>query len=133
MEFITPYQGLVLIFGIIGLMSFMQLVIADLCAIKTKHTPGYPIEADHTRFLFRTVRAHANTNETIAIFILFSLFGIFSAANAEWLTNFAIAYLVGRVLHMFFYYANIQLARSAAFVLVLIGLLGMFIVGLNAL
>ena len=120
MEFFTPYKNIVLIWGVIGLMSFIQLIIADLCSIKSKQTPGYPIEADHNSLLFRAVRAHANTNESIAIFILFSLFGIFSAANAQWLTNFAMAYLAGRVLHMVFYYTNTQLARSASFVLILI-------------
>ena len=132
MEFLTPYKNIVLIWGVIGLMSFIQLIIADLCSIKSKQTPGYPIEADHNSLLFRAVRAHANTNESIAIFILFSLFGILSAANPEWLNNFAITYLIGRILHMVFYYANIPLARSAVFVMILVALFGMFAVGAAA-
>jgi len=132
MEYIEPYKTTVLILGMMGLLSFLQLLIADITGLKGKHKPGFPIEPDYRSFLFRSVRAHANTNETLTTFVLFALFGIFSAANAQWLNNFAIAYFVGRSLHMVFYYANVSLARSVAFVLALIGLLGMFIVSLSA-
>ncbi len=132
MELLAPYKNIIFIFGIVGIISLFQLIIADLCALKLKHTPGYPIKPDHNSLLFRTARTHSNTNESIAVFVIFSLFGIFSAADAEWLFNFALVFLVGRLLHMVFYYANVQLARSAAFVLVLIGLLGMFIVSILA-
>jgi len=132
MEFFLPYKSAILILGIIGFLSLIQLLIADLYALKTKHTPGYPIKPDHNSFIFRAARAHSNTNESIAIFVIFLLFGMLSTASAQLLYYFSLVYLVGRILHMIFYYMNMQLARSASFLLILISLFGMFAVGVDA-
>lgn len=130
MEFIQPYKVTVFVLGLTGLLFFLQLLIADMLAIKAKHTPGFVIEQNHDSFLFRSNRVFANSTETAAILILFALFGMLSLAEATWLNGCAVVYLVGRIGHMFFYYANLQLLRSAAFVISLVGLLGMFIAGL---
>jgi len=132
MEFLSPYKSSILILGVIGFLSLVQLLIADLYALKIKHTPGYPIKPDHNNFIFRAARAHSNTNESIAIFVIFLLFGMFSTASPQWLYYFSLAYLVGRILHMILYYMNMQLARSASFLLILVGLFGMFAVGIDA-
>lgn len=130
MELFDPYKITILVSGLIGLLMLIQIIVADIAAIKGQHTPGYPIKPDHNSFLFRAARAHANTNESIAVFALFVLFGVLSAANAFYLNTFSVIYFVGRVAHMGFYYGNLKLARSISFPLGLIGLVGMFITGL---
>jgi uncharacterized MAPEG superfamily protein len=128
MEVIQQYSTTILIFGLMGGLSLFQLLVADVAGIKANHKPGYPIEADYQRFIFRASRAYSNTNETVATFILLGLFGILSLADAQNLNTFAVVYFVGRVAHMFFYYANISFLRSASFVLALVGLIGMFVI-----
>lgn len=130
MEVFDPYGITILVAGLTGLLLLIQLFVADVAAIKSKHTPGYPIESDHESFLFRATRAHANTNESVAALILFVIFGIFSSASPLYLNIFSVVYLVGRIAHMCCYYANLKLLRSIAFGLGLIGLIGMFVVGL---
>ena len=130
MELFDPYKITLLVAGLTGLMMLIQILIADVAAIKEQHTPGYPVKPDHTSFLFRAARAHANTNESIAVFVLFLLFGVFSASSALYLNAFSSIYLVSRIAHMCFYYGNFKLARSISFPLSLIGLIGMFITGL---
>ena len=130
MELLEPYKVTVFVIGMSGLMLLVQILLADIVAIKLKHTPGFPIEPDHDNFLFRAARAYSNTNETVAIFVLFAIFGMASGASALYLNAFAVTYLAGRLGHMIFYYANVQVARSLAFVVCLIGLIGMFITGL---
>jgi len=130
MEIFDPYKITILVSGLTGLMMLIQILIADVAAIKEQHTPGYPVNPDHNKFLFRAARAHANTNESIAIFVLFALFGVLSASNAFYLNIFSVIYIVSRIAHMCFYYGNVKLARSISFPLSLIGLIGMFITGL---
>ncbi len=130
MELFEPYNITVLVTGFIGLIIIIQLVVADVAAIRAKHPPGYPVKPDHDSFLFRATRVHANTNESIAAFILFALFGVFSGSDALYLNAFSGVYLIGRIAHMCFYYGNFKLARSISFPVSLIGLIGMFITAL---
>jgi len=130
MELFAPYKITLLVAGLTGLMMLIQIIVADIAAIKARHTPGYPIKPDHASFLFRATRALANTNESIAVFILLLFFGVFSASNALYMNIFSSVYLASRIAHMCFYYGNFKLARSISFPLSLIGLFGMFITGL---
>lgn len=115
--------------GTLGGLLLVQLLIADLAGIRSGHRPGTPVEPDPARFLFRAVRAHANTNESVAIFILLALFGVFSGASPLWLNGLAWTYLVSRVAHMLCYYAGWALARSASFAVSLLALFGMAAAG----
>ncbi|MFD2177828.1 MAPEG family protein [Veronia pacifica] len=130
MEFIEPYNITVLVMGLAGLTFFMQLVVLDVVGITTKHTPGHPVEADHNTFLFRASRGLSNTNESVAIFILFAVFSVLSSADPTWLNTSALVYLAGRIAHMMFYYSNLKILRSISFAVSLVGLLAMFISGL---
>ncbi|WP_299775732.1 MAPEG family protein [uncultured Pseudoteredinibacter sp.] len=129
MQVNDAYSMTVLVMGLMAALSFAQLLILDVAGLKGRHKPGHPIEVDQSSFLFRAFRSHANTNESVAIFILLAMFGIFSAASPNWLNNSAALYLLGRLLHMLFYYSNYSLARSVAFGLSLFGLAGMLIAG----
>ncbi len=132
MEYLEPYRLTILILGLSGLLSLLQLLIADAVGIKLKHPPGLPVTADHDNFHFRAMRAHLNMNESIAVFVLFALFALFSAASAQWLGIFACVYFAGRLVHMLCYYLSLNLMRSAAFAVSVVGLLGMFVQGLRA-
>jgi len=130
LEFIEPYKITVLVMGLSGLTFFVQLLIADIVAIKSRHIPGYPIEPNHNDLHFRSTRALSNTNESVAIFILLVCFSILSSANANLLNISAIVYLVGRVGHMLCYYSNLKLLRSISFGVSLLGLAAIFIIGI---
>jgi len=132
LEFIEPYKITVLVIGLAGFTFFAQLLIADLVGLKAKHIPGYPISPDHNALHFRSSRALSNTNESVAIFILFVSFAILSSADPYWLNRCAVLYLVGRIGHMLFYYFNLKLLRSLSFGISLLGLIAIFIVGLIA-
>ena len=130
-QWIVPYAPTLWATGAMGSLLLVQLLVVDLASIKARHRPGTPIEVDHGKFLFRATRAHANTNESIAAFILLALFAVLSAASAGWLNALSWAYVVARVAHMLFYYAGLQLLRSIAFGAGLAALFGMFFVGLS--
>lgn len=131
MEILETYSTSILIIGLTGAILFLQLLVNDVAAFKAKHRPGYPIDPDHGSFHFRAARAFANTNETVAIFIVFVVFGILSMADPVWLNRWAAVYFIGRVAHMFFYYFGVGIARSVSFVVSMFGLVGMFVISLQ--
>lgn len=108
-----------------GFLFLIQLVVADLTAIRAGHQAGYPVPANSDSLLFRTARAHANTSESIATFAIFAIAGVLAAADPVWLGVFAWGWVGCRVLHMAFYYGNQKLLRSTAFGVSLIMLIGM--------
>ena len=116
-----------------GVLVWLQLLIADLSALKTSHTPGTPIEPNPKKFVFRAARAHANTNESIACFILFILVGILGNADSLWLNSFAWLYVSSRIGHMGFYYLHKPALRSLSFGISLAALLGLLVIGMLAL
>jgi len=132
LEILEQYSTAILIIGLTGLILFLQLLVNDVTAIKAKHTPGYPIDPDHDSFHFRVARAIANTNESVAIFILFVAFGLLTLADPVWLNRWAVVYFAGRVAHMLCYYFGIKLARSVSFAISLVGLVGLFVIALQA-
>jgi uncharacterized MAPEG superfamily protein len=127
---LMPYQNVVAAIGATGVLLLVQILVVDVAGIRARHVPGMPVTADHGRFLFRAVRAHANTNESIAAFVLLALFGMLGGAQAQWLGAMAWIYVGGRVAHMLCYYADLRLLRSIAFGIGLLALLGMAGVGL---
>jgi len=130
MTYLVNYETTILVFGLIGLMQLVQLLVADVSAIRAGKTPGFSTGPDHGSFVFRAERAFMNTNESVTIFLLFAGFSIMSSANPGWLNSLSVAYGVSRLMHMLFYYFDVKLARSAVFVVSLFALAGMFIVGL---
>jgi uncharacterized MAPEG superfamily protein len=131
MEYMQQYNISVLIIGLTGLMFLVQLLIADVVSIKSKQVPGTRVNEDHNDFLFRATRTYANSTETVGLFILFLLFAVLSGADAKWVNIFSVTYFIGRLSHMLFYYSNLQLLRSGAFVISLIGLIGIFTIGIT--
>ncbi|MFB2802636.1 MAPEG family protein [Shewanella seohaensis] len=130
MEFLEQYNISILVVGLTGLIFLVQLLIADVVSIKEGHTPGTIVEQSHDKFLFRSSRVFANSNETVGIFILFLMFAFLSSSNSSWVNTSAVVYFIGRLGHMAFYYANFKTLRSVAFGVCLLGLISIFVSGL---
>ena len=78
------------------------------------------------------MRAHANTNESLAAFILLALFGIFSSAAPAWINALSWVYVAARLAHMLCYYADLRLARSISFGIGLAALVGLLVTGVGS-
>lgn len=129
---LIEYDWTVLSFGLIGGLLLAQVLVSDVISIVAKHSPGAPVNADHSSLLFRVHRAHANTNETLAGFVVLTLFALAARANPEWLNGLAMTYIGARLAHMTFYYANLKSLRSVAFGISLVALVGILVAGLLA-
>ena len=125
MESIVAYHISGVAMGAAGALLLLQLLVADIAGMKVPHTPGAPIEPDHNNFIFRAHRALGNMNESIAIFIIFTLVGILSAADPVWLGRLAWVYIAARTAYMLCYWFNIKLMRSGFFGISLLVLLGL--------
>lgn len=131
-EYLIAYQSTFLALGLLGLLSLIQLLIADVVGILRRHAPGTPVESDHANLLFRTHRAHANTNETLGAALLISAFAIARNGDPTLIQYTVWAFLGFRSLHMLAYYFDKRLARSGAFALSFLALLILFGVGVLA-
>lgn len=132
MSFTALYGPTILAMVLAGFLLVLQLIVADVAAIRAGHKPGHPIPADSGSFIFRAARAHANTNESISAFMLFAVAAILAGANPYWLNMLSLAYLGCRAGHMAAYYAGLSLIRSIFFGVSLLVLLSMFVVVLRS-
>src|SRR5690606_28228114 len=122
----------ILSFGLTGGLLLLQLLIADMFGMLAKQPPGFPIEPNHDKPLFRAYRAFANTNESVSIFIILVLFALLLSAPATWLNSLSVMYVVGRFGHMCCYYANLKMLRSLFFGVSFLSLIGIFLLGIYA-
>lgn len=129
---IAAYAPTVWAMGLTGGLLLVQLLVADLVGLKSGHMAGASVDADPGNFLFRATRAHANTNESIAGFILITLFAICSPLSPFWVNALSGLYFVSRVAHMSFYYLGNQPLRSISFGLSLLTLFTLLIAGAYA-
>ena len=65
MDILQTYQYTIYAMGAMSLLLLLQLLVADVVGIRSKHTPGAAVAADHDDLLFRASRTVANTNESI--------------------------------------------------------------------
>ncbi len=132
-DLIAAYHSSVLGLFVLAVLILTQLLIADVAGIRAKHIPGMPVVDGHHSFFFRSVRAFANSNENLGLFLL--LFGvcILSAASARWVEIWVWVYVGARAGHMLCYYADQKIARSAAFIVGLIAELGLLVAAFQAL
>ena len=131
-ELTASYGSTILAFGVVGGLLLLQLIVADVVAMVGGHTPGTSVEESHDAFLFRAVRAHANTNESVAAFLLLGVFAMLVSASPAWVNGLAWTYVIARVGHMAMYYADLRPLRSLCFTVGLVALLGLLVVGLLA-
>lgn len=130
---IAAYRSAVIAFGVMGMLYIVQLLVADVVGIRRRHTPGTPVAADHSDVLFRCVRAHANTTESIAGFVLLALFAIGMGGAPGWVNGACWAFVAARAAHALSYYANARKLRSVAFGLSVLPLVVLAWQGLAAL
>ncbi len=131
MDWVTEYSNTVLALGAAGGLLLVQALVADMVGMWRRHVPGAPVAVDHGDLLFRVTRAHANTNETVAAFVLLVLFAMLRGAPADSLAFASWAWVATRLAHMAAYYANRPLLRSTAFGLSLLALLGLAALGVK--
>jgi len=127
----NTYPYLVSAFGSLALLMLIQLVIADVIGIRAKHVPGTAVESDHDNLLFRADRVVGNTNESIAIFILASIFCVFSNASTYDVGIAAWGFVISRMVYALCYYANLQTLRSIIFGVSALSLLALIVIGVS--
>ena len=127
---LAAYRPAILSFGVMGALYLAQLLVADVIGIRRKHIPGTPVTAGHDDLHFRAVRAHANTTESIAAFILIGLFTIAMGATPTWVSALCWTFVGARAAHMTLYYLDVRAPRSVAFALALVALGLLFVLGL---
>jgi uncharacterized MAPEG superfamily protein len=129
----TAYHGLVAAYAAVATLVLVQVLVSDAALVRAGHVPGTPVTGAHESFLFRATRAHANTNENLALFILASLAAMLAGASPRWCAILAWGFAASRLAHMTAYYADLRMLRSAAFgagLLCTVGLLTLAIVAL---
>ena len=126
---LDAYHTTILGLGLAGALFLVQLLVVDVAGIRARHEPGTPIEPDHGDFHFRANRALANKNESVAAFLLLTIFCLLVGADPAWTNGLTMTWVVGRAGHMACYYAGWGIARSTFFGLALIALLGLGING----
>ena len=129
---LLPYASTLLALVAVAGLLLLQLLVADIVGLTRRHVPGTPVEADHRNFHFRATRAHANTNESIAAFVLLVVAGLLAGASPGWLNGLAWTYVAARSAHMSFYYLGWHLPRSVAFAVSLFALFGLVAVSASA-
>ncbi|HYC57458.1 MAG TPA: MAPEG family protein [Candidatus Binatia bacterium] len=127
-EWLVPYTPSIWAAGTTAMLLIAQIVVLDVAGIRAGHVPGAGVVADHGNFFFRAVRAHANTNESIAAFILVLAFAVLTAATPRWVNGLAWMYVLARTAHMLCYYADARIPRSICFVAGTLAIVGLFVV-----
>ncbi|MEM6605819.1 MAG: MAPEG family protein [Pseudomonadota bacterium] len=129
MELIETYTTTIAALGSLAALMFGQLLIADVVGLRSKHIPGSQVPSDHGNPLFRASRTVANTNESIAIFILATAFCLLSGSSPSATGYSAWAFVIARFSYAVCYYLNWQLPRSAMFGLSLAALAALLVNG----
>lgn len=125
MELMDVY-GMALWSGLaLGLLMLLQVVVADFAGILAGHKPGMPVAADTASFHFRAARTVANSNESVAIFVLFLLLGVLLSADPQWLNYATAAFFICRAVYALFYYTGFAIGRSVVFGVSLLALAAM--------
>lgn len=131
-ELAKTYHNVLSAWVAFGGLILVQAIIADVAGVRSKHTPGMPVTTGHDHFLFRAVRAQANTLENLPAFVLLSLASMLLGGSVSWAGGLAWIFVVARVAHMCAYYADARTARSIAFTLGFFALIGLLVVSLEA-
>ena len=131
-EWLAPYESAIAALGGLGFVHVVQILVADVVALRRGHTPGTAADGGHEDLLFRASRAHANTNESIAAVILIAGFAIARGADPGAVSLCCWAILGLRIAHGACYYANWQAPRSISFALGIVALIALFGAGVRA-
>lgn len=132
-ELASNYGGVLSAWVVLAGLSLLQAVVEDLAGMRGGRTPGIPVTTGHDDFLFRAIRAHANTLENLPVFALLSLAAMLLGASPDTTTKLVWVFVAARVLHMVAYYADQRTLRSIAFAIGFLAVAGLFVVACAAL
>lgn len=130
MDIFEQFQQLAMAAGAMALLMLMQILVIDVLGILAKHVPGTPIDANHESLIFRASRVVANTNESIAVFVLAVMFCVLMEASPLYTSTAAWGFVVSRVLYALCYYLNFKLFRSVVFGVSLLFLFVLLAIGI---
>lgn len=125
---LQDYQPTLITCGAMALLMLVQLIAADMIGIRARHVPGTPVEANHDNALFRASRVVANTNESVAIFVLLIVFALGTSASPDYTSYATYSYVAARVAYALCYYMNLQTPRSVMFGISIVSLAALFLV-----
>ena len=111
------------------MLLFVQLLVADVLGILGKHKPGSVVAADPTNSLFRALRTVANSNESIAIFILAIAYCMLNGGSTEYTSYAAWGFVGARMAYAACYYLDLRILRSSVFGVSLLMLAALLIIG----
>jgi uncharacterized MAPEG superfamily protein len=132
-EFVVPYYPTVAACVVLGILVLVQIVVLDVAGIRAGHVPGMPVTGGHESFHFRATRAHANTNENLALLVLLVVAAVLIGAAPTWTNRLVGTFVASRAVHMLAYYGDVRLLRSAAFAVGLICLVALAVCAAAAL
>lgn len=115
--------ALVAVTGAIAITALLMIVSVVVTNGKNLHAGLTPTEIGSLPF--RAFRAHHNTLENNPAFAATTVLAILVSASPMWVNVTAVVYLLARVLHPAFYYANVAPARAGAFNIGLLAWLSM--------
>ncbi|GEM_PF-566744 len=124
-EWVQPYSITLVVLTTLAALMFIQVLVADVAMIRSKHLPGHPVKADHNNFLFRATRAQANTSETVLIYVICALLCMVLSVKPGYANAFSVVYIVGRLGHMLCYYFDFRAFRSLSFAVSMLGIASM--------
>jgi uncharacterized MAPEG superfamily protein len=113
---------------VLACLLLLQFLVVDVSQIRAKQVPGMPVSGGHDNFLFRATRAHANTNESLGLYLLLIFCAVLLSADAHWTATAAWTFTAARGAHMVCYYFDWRNARSLAFGVGLLALIGLLVV-----
>lgn len=130
MDIFEQFQLLAAAMGAMTLLMLIQILAIDVLGILAKHVPGTPIDANHDSLIFRASRVVANTNESIAVFVLAVMFCVLMEASPLYTAYAAWGFVVSRILYALCYYLNFKLFRSVVFGISLLFLFVLLAIGI---
>ncbi len=125
---LTPYELTLAAVAAMACLMLVQLLVADVVGISRKHEPGTPVGGSHDDLLFRTARTVANTNESIAVFVLLVLLAVLSGASPSLTAIATWTYVASRLAYTLCYYADIRTMRSVFFGVAFLALIALLII-----
>jgi len=117
----------------LAVLILLQFLVVDIAGMRSGKVPGMPVTGGHDSFEFRATRAHANTNESLGLYLLSFFAALLLGTDPRWTAITAWAYTAARAAHMTCYYADWRMARSIAFALGLLAQAGLLLLCILAL
>lgn len=110
--FLEPYYWSSLAIAVMLALYIAQIIVGDLAQDAANHPAGAPPTGNQDSFLFRAMRAPANSLENIPFFIFLIMMCILTEAHSGLTNTLAILAMISRSIHMAAYYADKRYIRG---------------------